>query len=88
MTNGKLHPDAPRIVLQRFVREAKKSGLTQEAIATAVGERSDSFSKTLNGAPSYALNSPLIIQVLNVIGRDFLDFAKAVEIESIKLYAG
>jgi len=79
----RLHPQAPRVVLKRLIRE---SAFKQKDVATAVGEREDTFSKILAGADSYNLESSLVVNVLNYIGVDFVDFALEVEKESALLY--
>ena len=79
-----LNPEAPRLVLRRLV---KASGIKQQDVAAAIGERPDTFSKILAGAPSYNLGSPMIVNVLNVIGEDFAHFAEEVVTESEKLQA-
>lgn len=61
--------------------------MTQKAVAAAVGEREDTFSKILKGAESYELKSPLIINVLNAIDVPFSVFSAEVERASAKLYA-
>lgn len=84
MNKRPLHPEAPRIVLRRLV---KTSGLRQQDVAEAIGERPDTFSKILNGATSYNLGSPMIVNVLNAIDKDFATFAREVDAESVRLYA-
>jgi aspartate ammonia-lyase len=83
MTTSRLHPDAPRIVLRRLVKAAD---MKQKAIAAAVGEREDTFSKILSGTEGYDLRTPLLVTVLATIGVDFVDYAAQVERESERLY--
>jgi hypothetical protein len=84
VNNPNLHPDAPRIVLKRLIRE---SGMKQKVVADAVGEREDTFSNKLNGKPHAVLDAPLVINTLNAIGVDFVVYARYVEKESKRLYA-
>ena len=82
MNKNRLNPDAPRLVLRRLVKEAPMS---QKAVAAAVGEREDTFSKTLSGTPGYDLDTPQLVNVLNIIGVDFARFAQLVAVENEKL---
>ena len=84
MNKRRLHPDAPRIVLRRLVKAAD---MKQKAIAIAVGEREDTFSKILSGTEGYDLRTPLLVTVLATIDVDFVVFAELVEKESDRLYA-
>ena len=88
MNKTRLNPDVPRAVLQRLVKEARKSsGLTQGEIADAIGERRDTLSKTLNGHPDYDLDTPQLVMILNVIDVGFAEFSRLV-IEENRLLSG
>ena len=71
-------------MLRRLV---KASDIKQQDVAAAIGERADTFSKILAGAASYNLSSATIVNVLNVIGVDFGEYAREVELESAQLQA-
>lgn len=61
--------------------------MKQKDVAEAVGERPDTFSKILAGTASYNLSAPMIINVLNVIGKDFIEYGAEVAAESAKIQA-
>lgn len=75
MANESTYTDAPRAALQQLVKE---SPFKQKAIAEAVGERPDTFSKMLTGDPRYNLQTTLVVQVLDFIGVSFEDYARLV----------